>query len=288
MKQRLCLLAGLCLVGSGCAHGDPRTTSPQPAPSSDLTEAYLARLLTGDAAALRASFAGPPAVDDPLGGRVRGAGELDRFVAERHAWLAERRARIVPARTTRVAGRSLVESVLELRQGSRDIALPIAIVGDVAADGRLRAVRVYHSSWPLEGRHHVRPPLLPADRGPQLDGAVADYQRALAAGDVDAIVATFAPDGYFREPSGEPYVHRGRAALLSFMRQILGAGGIGIEHATVTDDGVVCAIEFNAVRFGRRALQPQAGLAVYERGPSGKLHAARIYDDVNVEALVAP
>jgi len=69
------------------------------------------------------------------------------------------------------------------------------------------------------------------------------------------------------------------------MTQILGAGGVGIDHATVTDDGKICAIEFNAVRFGKRALTPQAGLAIYERGPTGHLAAARIYDDVNVEAL---
>ena len=93
------------------------------------------------------------------------------------------------------------------------------------------------------------------------------------------------PRAYFREPSGEPYVHRGQAALRTFMAQILGAGGIGIEHATVTDDGTTCAIEFNAVRFGKHAMAPQAGLAIYERGPTGRLHAARIYDDVNVEVL---
>src|SRR3954469_22223611 len=120
MERRLCLFAGLCLVGSGCAQGKPRATWPLPAPSSDATEAYLARLLRGDAAALRASFAGPPAVDDPLGGRVGGAGELDRVGPDRHAWLAERRARVVPARTTHAAARTVVESVLELRQGARD------------------------------------------------------------------------------------------------------------------------------------------------------------------------
>ena len=72
------------------------------------------------------------------------------------------------------------------------------------------------------------------------------------------------------------------------MAQILGAGGIGIEHATLTDDGVVAVIEFNAVSFGPRRLTPQAGLAVYERGPSGRLAAARIYDDVNLEVLSEP
>jgi len=103
--------------------------------------------------------------------------------------------------------------------------------------------------------------------------------------DVTAIVNTFEPDGYFREPSGGIYVHRGREQRRPFMSTILGGGGIQLEHCTVTDDGVVAAIEFIAVQFGPHRLQPQAGLAVYEQGPSGLLHTTRIYDDVNVEAL---
>jgi hypothetical protein len=101
---------------------------------------------------------------------------------------------------------------------------------------------------------------------------------------VEAIVSTFEPDGYFREPAGSQYVYRGTEALHDFMAKILAPGGIGLEHCTATDDGVVCAIEFNAVTFGAEPLVPQAGVAVYERGESGLLHAARIYDDVNVEA----
>ncbi|MBD0283626.1 MAG: hypothetical protein ICV69_15755 [Thermoleophilaceae bacterium] len=38
---------------------------------------------------------------------------------------------------------------------------------------------------------------------------MAEYQRALSPGDVDAIVATFEPDGYAREPAGGQYIHRG-------------------------------------------------------------------------------
>jgi hypothetical protein len=33
------------------------------------------------------------------------------------------------------------------------------------------------------------------------------------------------------------------------------------------------------VRWGRTELPPEAGVAVYVRGDSGKLAAARIYDD---------
>jgi hypothetical protein len=48
----------------------------------------------------------------------------------------------------------------------------------------------------------------------------------------------------------------------------------------VTDDGVRCAVESNVVRWGSHDLPPQAGIAVYERGPDGLLAAARVYDDV--------
>jgi len=35
------------------------------------------------------------------------------------------------------------------------------------------------------------------------------------------------------------------------------------------------------VRWGDAELPPAAGIAVYVRGPSGKLAAARIYDDTD-------
>lgn len=273
---------------AACGHGAGGGTAARTRAAASATEAYLPRLLAGDGAAIAGAFSGEPAIDDPFAGAVRGAGALDGFVAERHGWLAARAARLTLGRVTRADRRTVVEAVLHLRDQGHDVDLPIAVVGDDAPGGRARALRVYHSFWPIEGRHRRRLPLLPRDPGAHVTGAVADYLRALAAGDVDAIVATFEPDGYFREPSGEPYVHRGQVELRAFMAQILGAGGIGIEHVTVTDDGTVCAIEFDAVRFGRRSIPPQAGLAIYERGASGRLRAARIYDDVNVEVLEKP
>ena len=269
---------GVCLALAACARA---------APLPDATVAYLDRLLAGDSAALLAGFAGEPAIDDPMAGPVKSGADLGRFVAERHRWLAERGARLEPLRTTRDAHRTVVEAVLHLQLPDTAIDLPIAVVGDRADGPLVRAIRVYHSHWPLEGAHRVRPRLLPPDSTIELHDVVGSYQRALAAGDVAAIVSTFEPDGYFREPSGGIYVHRGREQLRAFMSTILGGGGIRLEHCTVTDDGVVAAIEFTAVQFGPHRLQPQAGLAVYERGPSGLLHAARIYDDVNVEALSA-
>ena len=109
---------------------------------------------------------------------------------------------------------------------------------------------------------------------------MAVYQRALATGDVDEIVATFEPDGYAREPAGGEY--RGADELRRFYELCFSnGGGIALEHCTIIDDGRACALEYNVVRWGETELLPEAGIAVYVRGESGRLAAARIYDDVD-------
>jgi hypothetical protein len=145
-----------------------------------------------------------------------------------------------------------------------------------------RAPITVGSSLSLTGRHVHRPPLL--QPLPDLHGSdiVCEYQRALAAGDVKAIVAAFEPDGYAREPAGDAHVHRGPGGLRDFNDWLFSnGGGIPLEHCSVTDDGCTCAVENNVTRWGSTELAPQAGVAVYERGESGKLVAARIYNDVD-------
>ena len=48
----------------------------------------------------------------------------------------------------------------------------------------------------------------------------------------------------------------------------------------MTDDGARCVLEYNCTRWGSHDLAPQAGAVVFERGATGRLAAARIYDDV--------
>lgn len=254
---------------------------------SDPTHDYLPRLLAGETRALASMFDGLPVIDDPISGRIAGHEMLTQFAIQKAAWLIVRQVRLEHIRTTRNDQRTVVEWVLHLVQGKDIIQLPVAIVGAHAGGKHLRMIRVYHSMWPLIGTHRVREAFLPAEKRIHLSDVVAEYQRALAAGDVEAIVRVFEPDGYFREPAGGQYIYLGTPKLHEFMNRILGSGGILLEHNTVTDDGVACAIEFNAVQFGPHRLIPQAGVAIYERGASGKLHAARIYDDVNVEAYAS-
>jgi hypothetical protein len=95
-------------------------------------------------------------------------------------------------------------------------------------------------------------------------------------------VATFEPDAYAREPAGGRYVHRGLDGLRAFYARLFSNdGGIPLEHCALVDTGRACALEYNVVRWGRTELPPEAGVAVYVRGESGKLAAARIYDDAD-------
>jgi SnoaL-like domain len=158
----------------------------------------------------------------------------------------------------------------------------VAIVADRQPDARIDEIRMHYSTWPLTGRHANRPPLLQPDaalREPDIEG---EYQRALAAGDLDAIVAAFEPDGYAREPAGGQYIHRGSEGLHVFYEHLFSNdGGIPLEHCAVVDDKRACALEYNVVWWGQTELPPEAGIAVYVRGESGKLAAARIYDDTD-------
>ena len=66
-------------------------------------------------------------------------------------------------------------------------------------------------------------------------------------------------------------------------------GPIHLRHCTVIDDGVACGVEFIADGWGPHPFSsPQAGIGVYERGASGLLCAARIYDDVDIDLGLLP
>jgi len=73
-----------------------------------------------------------------------------------------------------------------------------------------------------------------------------------------------------------------RDGLRSFYELLFSnGGGIPLEHCAVIDDERSCALEYNVVRRGKTELPPEAGVAVYVRGESGRLATARIYDDTD-------
>jgi SnoaL-like domain len=243
---------------------------------------YFAGVTSGETDALVGSFAGEPELHHPLRGRVRGHLAFERFVHDTNAWLAGLNAVLGPVERIVTPRRGIEETVLTLDGEHGRVELPVAIAADRDGDGRIVELRLYYGSWPLTGRHTNRPPLLQPDPDLQVPDVVGEYERALAAGDVEATVAAFEPDAYVREPAGGAYVHRGHDELVALYEQFFSnGGGIPLEGCSVTDDGRCCALEYNLVRWGQSELAPEAGIAVYVRGATGKLASARIYDDAD-------
>jgi SnoaL-like protein len=220
-------------------------------------------------------------VDDPQYGTIDGEAAFDPYSRSSEEWLRARDADVRTIATTVGERRTVGEFEVALTQEARRIALPVAVVVEPDGEAERFWVRIYHSQWPLLGRHVIRLPLLAKDPTVRESDVVGEYQAALAAGDVGRILATFEPDGCFREPAGGEFRVCGTAALLELFTRFFGAGGgITLEHCTATEDGVRTALEFNAVKWGSVDMTHQAGVAVYERGRTGKLAEARIYDDV--------
>jgi hypothetical protein len=250
---------------------------------ADPVAQYLTALGKGDARLLEDAWPGEVVVYDPRVGEVRGHRQLHDFVSHNLSWLSGLHARTETVARTVVGDRAVVELLAHLDHDGGELVWPVAVVAE-SPDALSVVFRTYCSQWPVDGRRHVRPPVLGPGQARPGD-VVGRYQDALAAGDTEAVVSTFAPDGYFRGPFGPDDAYHGTAELHSFYAKCFSAGGgIGLQQCAMTDDGVRCALEYNCVRWGSHDLPPQAGLGVFERGPDGLLAAARVYDDVDPPA----
>jgi ketosteroid isomerase-like protein len=247
---------------------------------ADPVEQYLTALSHGDPSALETVWPGEVVVYDPRAGEIRGHKQLREYVHRNRKFLAERHARIETIATTCADGRAVVELVAHLAdEDGREVAWPVAVVAESSDDASM-VFRTYCSQWPVDGKRHLRPPILMAgDVRP--NGVVGHYQAELEVGDAAAMVDLFAPNGYFRESFGPSYTHRGADELRALFADWFSDGaGIGQQPCVVTDDGERCAVEYNCVSWGGHDLAPQAGIAIYERGADERLAAVRMYDDV--------
>src|SRR5215212_5314749 len=198
-------------------------------------------LTSGEIDALVGSFAGEPEVHQPVSGRIRGASAFARFVADTTGWMTESGVSVEDVDSILTPSRGVEEFVLHVAGERGPIELPMALAADLDPQGRMTELRIYYSRWPLSGVRGVRPPLLQPDPDLHAPDVVGEFHRALAAGDVDAVVEAFEPDGYVR----------------------------------------ACALEYNTAARGQPESPPGAGIAVLVRSDGGKLAAVRFYDDVH-------
>jgi hypothetical protein len=240
---------------------------------------YFTWLSAGDTESFRSLFRDLPAVDTPADGRITGNADFERFVGDQQAWLRNHGAAASLLAVTAGDERVALEFVLVLRQEGGTIDLPVAVVADRAGDG-VSAIRVYHSTWPLTGAHRVRAPLLPPAGSLEEPPVIRQYMAGIGTPDVEAVLALFEPDGIVREPGGAAFRHEGPGGLRAFYATALAEGGVRLRHCTATFDGMRCAVEYICDGWGRVRFAPQAGIAVYELGSTGRIRAVRIYDDL--------
>ncbi len=249
---------------------------------TDSLRTLYPRLIAGDGAVV-GGFAERATVDSPMWGRQ----DVTEFLAETRGWLDHHKARAVDVHTVTTPARVVHELNLYLVLDGTETEVPVMLIADVAGD-LIRDLRVYHSTWPLTGAHKLRGPISSleytlADRPGE---PVGTYHEALSAGDAEAANGTFEPDGSVREPAGGPWAYRG-ADREGWYRTILSIGGIELHLATIVDDGETVVYEYLADRWGG-PMPAQSGAAAYQRGASGRLLSARIYDDVEPPARLGP
>ena len=225
-----------------------------------------------------AAFAGKATVDSPMGGKQLPA----EFIAEMHSWLESHVAHAEYVHTVSSPERIIHELVLHLALAGKKTTVPVMLVADVEGD-LIRDLRVYHSTYPLTGSHLLRGPIMQyalTERPPE---PVGTYHEALAEADAEKADAVFEPTGCVREPAGGEFVYCGPKRT-QWYRDILRAGPIVLHLATITDDGETVVYEYMADRWGSAPMPAQSGAAAYQRGLSGNLVWARIYDDVQPPA----
>ena len=233
-------------------------------------------LMTGEIDALIGSFAGEPELHHPVRGRIKGVAAFARFVTDTDdlAGRAQRHRRRTSTSSSRPR-RGVEEFVLHLDGDDGRIELPVALAADHDEDGRMIELRIYFSALAADRR--PRDPAAGAAARPR--PATSPTSSAITSGRSQPATSTrswrrSSPTATVREPAGGDYTHRGADELRAlYERFFSNGGGIPLEHCAVTDDGRACALEYNVVAWGRRSCRPQAGLAVYVRGDSGKTRA---------------
>ncbi len=217
-------------------------------------------------------------VEDPIAGSLNGAAEVGRFADESRGWLQERTGRVDRVAVTASAARTVAEFTIAVTEGGRSAVLPLALVVEPTPD-ELR-LRIYCSLSALTRTRVVRPPLLVPTPEAHPNGLPGRYLHALRAGDAAACVACYEDDGCLQGPSGPASALRGRQNLAVEYPRHLERGGIVLEPCSLTANDERTAVEFNIVRWGDVELVPQAGLSVYQLGPTGRILRNRVYDDV--------
>ncbi len=204
------------------------------------------------------------------------AGDVTAWVGATAQWLRDLQGSWQAVADINDAHTAVHEVSLAITTNDGTVDLPFVVVADVSGD-TFTEIRTYHSSWPYTGGHTFREP--PVERRdlsatPQL---FADYIERLTRQDIDPILASFSPDGYVREPSGNRFRYQGSAQRDAFYKgHIADAPPAKFDLRTCTNGSGITAVEY-AFAYGDSGLV--GGVCIMEHS-AGKIDAIRITDDV--------
>jgi hypothetical protein len=249
-----------------------------------LSEVYLPALLSAQGDDLARRLGSRATVDDPIFGRSSGAAAIGRHIEQAVAWFAARSASFERVAFTTGSDRDVTEGVLTLVADGQRVALPVAVVAERRPEREVE-IRIYHSTKAIVDKPPARAPLVPRDDDLPLPPPINAHLYALARGDIESVIAGFEEGASLRDPLGgsHPKASHG-GALRAYYERLIGTGvprgpGLDLLKGARADDGRTCALEYTVAKLHGRDVTPQPGLAVYERGESGLLHAARLYHD---------
>jgi len=247
-----------------------------------LSDVYFPALIDGATPALGRRLGGRATLDDPMFGRATKLPELEAELAKAATWLREHAASYQRTAFTTGVDRDVTEGQLSLTFESKTVILPVAVVAEKRRSREVE-VRTYYCTQPIRGSFAPRPAMLEEGAEVTLPKVVSDHLDALAAGNVDGVLATFESHGSLRESRGVVRA-KADATMREYYERILSPGsakrGLEMKRAGAADDGRTCAIEYTLVRACGKDVTPQAGLIVLERGESGLLRSVRLFDDL--------
>jgi hypothetical protein len=250
-----------------------------------LSELYLPALLSAQTEQLVRRLGERATVDDPIFGRTTGMPALSRYLDEVAAWLNKHSGAFEKVAFVTGSDRDVTEGTLSLTFDGRRVKVPVAIVAERRPEREIE-MRLYYSTKPIKGTRAARSPLLPQDDEVAVPVQVSAQLDSLARGDVGGVLASFENGAVLRDAGGQAHAKvDGGGPLRAFYEQLCAStpgpsAGIEVLKGARADDGHLCALEYTVVRVRGKNVPPQAGLAVYERGETGLLHAVRIYEDI--------
>jgi hypothetical protein len=214
----------------------------------------------------------------PLNGKISGRKKIKNYFIKQKIWLNIKKAKIDMINTIDINKRIIIEFVIFYNKGIEVIELPIVAVLDID-NNSIISIRIYHSTWPINKSHSVIKPILEPEHDLDEPDIIKLYMQGIKNADKEFVLSLFEERAYIQEPSGSKFIHKGKTGLEKFYSNALDKGGVNLKHCTATFDGRHFAVEYVFDEWGNKKFEPQAGIAIYEIGETGKIAAVRIYDD---------